>query len=133
MTDESPTGAAPAPPVTAAALRERVAAAHARLEQAQQRALRAREDLAGARTSATSPDRAVTVTVDAAGTLLDLALRPSATTLTADRLARTVLRTYRAATAQAVDRTRGVMRDLLGTDVPVLDDIARTVAEGEPS
>jgi DNA-binding protein YbaB len=129
MTDDSPTAGAA---VTAAALADRVAASRARLEQAQQRAVQAREQLGAARSSATSPDRAVTVTVDAAGTLLDVSFRPAAAKLAPDRLARAVLATYRAATAEAVGRTKALMTELLGAEVPVLDDIARSVSEAEP-
>lgn len=132
MTDDSPTATGPVTGLSsAAALRERVAASQARIEQAQQRALQAREQLAAARSSATSPDRSVTVTVDAAGTLLDLSVRPAAMKLPPERLARAVLTTYRTATAEAVGRTHEVMRELLGADVPALADIARSVTDAE--
>lgn len=117
--------------VDAAALRERQRTSQERIRRVQQRAEQARAQLAENRHTATSPDRAVTVTVDAAGTLLDLAFVAAAAKLSPSTLAHTVLATYREATRQAVADTRATLRELVGADAPVLDLIGRSL-EPEP-
>jgi DNA-binding protein YbaB len=104
----------------AAELRALQEASRARVEQAQRRATAAREQLRRERTTSTSSSRAVAVTVDAAGTLLDLTLGAGAAKLPPPALAQEILRTYRDATRKAVTRTQEIVRDLVGADSPVL-------------
>jgi hypothetical protein len=111
-------------PITAAELRARQEASRARIAAAARRAETARTQLAEQRCSASSPDGTVTVTVDAAGTLLDLGFGPIGR-LAPDQLARTILATYGAATRQAVTQTQALLRELVGPQSPVLDLIAQ--------
>jgi DNA-binding protein YbaB len=124
MTDE---------PLDAAALRERQQASRERIQDVQQRAERAKAELADGRHTATSPDRAVTVTVDAAGTLIDLAFAASIAKLAPTALAHTVLATYRQATRRAIAQTQATLRELVGKEAPVLDLIRASVEpEAQP-
>ena len=111
----------PAAVVDAAALRARIEQSRARVAEAQTRGRCGQGRAGGQTTSATSPDHAVTVTVNAAGTLVDLASPQSAAKLPLPSLARSVLATYRRATADAVAETEALLGDLLGFDAPVLD------------
>jgi hypothetical protein len=131
MTDDAHAGVAP--PLDAAELRRGQEASRERIADLQARAMAARDQLAAERTTLTSPDRAVTLTVDPAGTLVDLSFAAVASRLPPAALARTVLRTYRSATAEAVARTQEVLRELVGDGAPVLDAIARTVTPEEGS
>ena len=118
---------------SAAELRAQQEASRARVETMQRRATAAREQLRQERTTATGSSRAVAVTVDAAGTLLDLTLGAGVAKLPPNALAQEILRTYRDATRRAVARTQEVLRDLVGADSPVLAAIRATVAEDEES
>jgi DNA-binding protein YbaB len=127
-------GATPGP-IDAAQLRNRQVAARERIAAVQARALQAKATLESETTSATSPDRSVTVTVNAAGTLVDLTFGQSAGKLPHPTLARTVLATHRQATVEAVGRTEALMRDLVGDEAPVLDIIRASAPDlqEEPS
>ena len=128
MTDESLAGNGSATPlIDAATLRERQRASQMRIQQVQARAQEAKARLAGERSTVTSSDRTVTVTVDAAGTLLDLTFTASAAKVAPAVLARTVLATYRQATQEAVGRTAQLVRELIGENEPVLDAIRASV------
>lgn len=124
MADNSPER----PLITAADLRERQRASRERVRQVQARAEQARTRLAEQRTTATSQNHAVTLTVDAAGTLVDLHFAAAAAKLSTTALAETVLRTYRHATTEAVARTQELLRDVVGADSPALDAIRATVS-----
>lgn len=120
-----------APPglIDAAALKHRLADSRQRVAAAQLRAQQAKASLEGQTTTAASPDRAVTVTVSAAGTLVDLSFAQSASKLPLSALARSVLATYRQATAEAVAMTEALMRSVVGDDATVLD-LVRASAPG---
>ena len=82
-------------------------------------------------TTASSPDHSVTVTVGPAGTLLDLTLSPGASRVPMPALARTILATYRQATAESVRRTEDVLREVVGEQDPALDLVRASLAEPE--
>ena len=119
------------PLITAADLRARQRASTERVRLVQVRAEQARTQLAEQRTTATSQNHAVTVTVDAAGTLVDLHFAAAAAKLAPAALAETVLRTYRHATTEAVAHTQQLLRDLVGADSPALDAIRATLRTEE--
>lgn len=122
-------GSGRTPVIDAAQLRERQERSRQRIAEVQARAQQAKATLAAETSTATSSDRSVTVTVNAAGTLIDLSFASSANKLSLNTIANTVLTTYRHATAEAVQQTAAVMRELVGEDAPVLDIIRASVAE----
>lgn len=119
----------PGSPLDAATLRERQAGSRDRIRKVQQRAQQAKATLDNERAEATSPDHSVTVTVNPAGTLVDLHLAEVAGKLPLRTLEQTILRTYRQASAQAVRRTEEVMRDLVGPDAAILDIVRASAPE----
>lgn len=126
MTDELP----PTPTIVdAAALRRRIESSRARIAEAQTRAEQAKADLQGQTTTATSSDHAVTVSVNAGGVLTDLHFAASASKVPLATLSRTVLATYRQATAESARRTEALMRDVVGEGSPLLDLVRTGIAE----
>jgi DNA-binding protein YbaB len=126
MTEQVP----PAPTIVdAAALRERMESSRVRIAEAQSRAQQAKADLQGQTTTATSPDRAVTVSVNAGGVLTDLTFAAAANKVPLASLARTVLATYRQATAESAIRTEALMREVVGDGSPLLDLVRSGIAE----
>lgn len=121
-----------AAPIDAAALRARQERSRERIALVQRRAQRAKSQLEGRTTTATSRDRSVTLTVGPAGTLQDLTFGPNIAKLAPATLARTVLATYGEATKQAVEQTEAVVRELVGQGSPVLD-LIRASAPDPPS
>jgi DNA-binding protein YbaB len=92
-----------------AGYRDRLAALRARTERAQ-------DALAHAEATVTSPDGAVTVTVNPAGALQHLALSERTTGMTRVQLAAAVLATARAAQEEAARRALAAVSPLLGDD-----------------
>ncbi len=131
-----PDAAEPGPPAAghladAAQLRERIDRSRRRIEAAQSRAQQARATLADSTVTVTSTDHAVTVTVNPAGTLLDVTFGPSAQKLPLPALSHSLLAAYRRAAGDAVERTEAVLRDVLGAGAaPALDLVRASLADG---
>lgn len=85
-----------------------------RFEALRVRGVDAQARLAENHTTATSPDGAVTVTVNAGGQLEQLRLGAKADGKSAPQLTEAILKTYRKACAEAVARTIDIMSDLSG-------------------
>ena len=80
----------------------------------------AMSDRVGAlRITATNDTRAVEVTVDAQGVLIDLKLEPSTRRLEPDALARAILATHQKARRRAAAQVRQVLDETIGADSPV--------------
>lgn len=73
--------------------------------------------------SATSPDGSVTVTVNAAGVLTDLHINDRLSGQPGARIADQVLSTMRRAQARIADKMRDVMRDTVGDDKEVVNQV----------
>ncbi len=107
--------------ITAADLRAAQEQSRQRIAEVQRRALGARERYLSDTVSATSPDRAVTVTVNPAGNLVDLIFdQRAAAKLGLDRLQSTIMSTYRSACADAARRSQEIVAELAGDNSDVL-------------
>jgi hypothetical protein len=76
----------------------------------------ARAELGQARITETSRDESLTLTVNPAGVLLDVAFNHRAEGLSSTQLGSTVMETYRRAQAKAAQRTTEIMAGLIGED-----------------
>lgn len=85
-----------------------------RTNQVQEQLEQSQEALAGARSEATSPDGAVSVTVAGGGSIESLKLSPNAMRQGHDELGRAIIETIRTAQAQAARAVQESMRPLLG-------------------
>ncbi|WP_018684156.1 YbaB/EbfC family nucleoid-associated protein [Actinokineospora enzanensis] len=79
--------------------------------------------------TATSPDRAVTVTVNPGGGLTSLVLAPEAERLSHQRLSALIMTTYTQAARQAAARTMEIMSGLVGGDSEALDIVRQAMPE----
>jgi DNA-binding protein YbaB len=87
-----------------------------RLAQLQARTLRAQDELAAAEATVTSPDGAVTVTVNPAGALRGLVLAERTATMSRSTLAAAVLATAQQAQGRAARVAMDAMAPVLGED-----------------
>jgi DNA-binding protein YbaB len=87
-----------------------------RLTELQARTLRAQDALAAAEATVTSPDGAVTVTVNPAGALRALVLSERTATMTRTALAAAVLATAQTAQGRAASAAMAAVAPLLGQD-----------------
>ena len=104
------------PTVTAADLHEHQRRTIERIQSAQVRAQAAKTELAAHTVTKFSPDRAVTVTVNPGGGLMQVKFGPSAERKPISQLAGVIMSTYRAATAEAVAQTMELMQQVVGDD-----------------
>lgn len=88
----------------------------ARVAQIQEQAGRAEQALADSATTLASDEGAVTVTVNAGGTLTGLRFSNEAKHMSGNGLADLVLDTYRRAVEESGQKTAAIMSDLLGGD-----------------
>jgi DNA-binding protein YbaB len=91
-----------------------------RLTTLRARTERAQDALAHAEATVTSPDGAVTVTVNPAGALSSLVLSERTTTMTRAQLAAAVLETARTAQEAAAGQALAAVTPLLGENSPAL-------------
>jgi hypothetical protein len=91
-----------------------------RLTELQARTVRARDALAAAEATVTSPDGAVTVTVNPAGALRSLVLAERTATMSRSALAAAVLATAQAAQARAARAAVDAVAPVLGGDSAAL-------------
>jgi DNA-binding protein YbaB len=87
-----------------------------RFEALRERAEGAKAQLAENRSTVSSPDGAVTITVNAGGQLEQLRLGAKADGKTMGQLTEAIMKTYRSACADAAARTINIMSDLSGED-----------------
>lgn len=103
-----------------------------RLQDIGHRAARAHGALAGIEATATSPDGAVSVTVDPAGALQGLELGERSGDLTREQLAATVLRTARQARAEAARLAAAAVAPLLGEGSTAMAMFRSRLPEEQP-
>ncbi|PRY46480.1 YbaB/EbfC family nucleoid-associated protein [Umezawaea tangerina] len=100
-----------------------------KIEQAKQNAAQAETQLGGAGGSATSPDGLITVTVNAAGALENLVLRPGVRDMDPERIASAVLAASGQAQRAAAGRVVEIMTEFIG-DSPALDFVKAQMPRG---
>lgn len=88
----------------------------ARVATLQEQASQAENLLAESETTVASDDEAVTVTVNAGGTLTGLQFAPQARGMSGAGLAELTLHTYQRAVEESGEKTLAIMSDLLGGD-----------------
>jgi DNA-binding protein YbaB len=103
-----------------------------RLQDIEERAARAQAALAAVEATATSPDGAVTVTVDAAGVLQGLVLGERSGELTREQLAATVLGTARQARSDAARLAAATVTPLIGEGSPAMAMLCSGLPREEP-
>jgi DNA-binding protein YbaB len=104
------------PMITAADLHEHQRRTMERIQTAQVRAQAAKAELAANTVTKSSPDRAVTITVNPGGGLMQLKFGPGAERKPLSQLAGVIMSTYRAATTEAVAQTMELMQRAVGDD-----------------
>jgi len=100
-----------------------------KIDQAKQNAAQAETRLGGVGGSATSPDGLITVTVNAAGALENLVIRPGAREMDPERIASAVLAASGEAQRTAAGRVVEIMTEFIG-DSPALDFVKAQMPHG---
>ena len=100
-----------------------------KIDQAKQNAAQAETQLGGVGGSATSPDGLITVTVNAAGALENLILRPGVRDMDPERIAGAVLAASTQAQRSAAGRVVEIMNEFIG-DSPALDFVKAQMPHG---
>ena len=100
-----------------------------KIEQAKQNAAQAESQLGGVGGSATSPDGLITVTVNAAGALENLVLRPGVREIDPERIASAVLAAAEQAQRVAAGRVVEIMTEFVG-ESPALDFVKAQMPHG---